>query len=392
MHQVDGDLLKHARPYASFYVGAVTPLQDYCVDAVAPQQMSKEHARRSSANDRNLSAHLVFHPLDDGSIRPHQKLPRHGLADHAITSRTIGSFNGSGMIGDMSIQTIPSFYLYGEPHRAVDDGFVHVEQLDDRSRPSEWTIRPHAHADLVQMFLITSGGGSMQAEDAPMCFDAPALLLIPAGVVHGFGWTSESSGSVLTLARTHLKDLITRHPDLAPVFDRPQSLTPDEAAVTRLSYCMSTLRQELAWSAKGHHVAVEAALLAMLVVVLRMLPASGTVVTPDPGQYAGLVARFRAQIENRFRLRESIAVHASALGTSETSLRMACSRIAGRSPGAMLDQRAILEARRSLLYSNLSVAEIGYALGFADPAYFTRFFSRNSGQSPTQYRRQPRQS
>lgn len=293
------------------------------------------------------------------------------------------------MTGNMSIQAVPSFYLYGEPHRAVDDGFVHVEHLDDRSRPCEWTIRPHAHTDLVQMFLITSGGGSMQAEHAAMCFEAPALLLIPAGMVHGFRWTSESSGSVLTLARTHLKDLIERHPDLAPVFDRPQSLTPDEAAVVRLSYCVSDLRQELAWSVKGHHAAVEAALLAMFVVVLRMLPANGAIVTPDPGPHAGLVARFRAQIEDRFRLREKIAVHARALGTSETSLRMACTRIAGRSPTAMLDQRAMLEARRSLLYSNLTVAEIGYALGFADPAYFTRFFTRKSGQSPMQYRRHP---
>ena len=46
----------------------------------------------------------------------------------------------------------------------------------------------------------------------------------------------------------------------------------------------------------------------------------------------------------------------------------------------------MLEARRALLYSNLSVAEIGYAVGFADPAYFTRFFTRHEGQSPLRYR------
>lgn len=288
----------------------------------------------------------------------------------------------------MSILAAPSFYLYGEPHRAVTDGFIHVEQLDDRSRPSEWTIQPHAHADLVQMFLITSGGGAMQAEDVAMHFDAPALLLVPAGIIHGFHWTTESSGSVLTLARTYFNNLAARHPDVEPVFDRPRAVTPDAAAVARLSDFMATLRQEFAWSTKGHYAAVEAALLAMLVVSLRVLPASDSVFALDRGQYAGLVARFRARIEDRFRLRESIATHAHDLGTSETSLRMACARIAGRSPAAMLDQRAILEARRALLYSHLSVAEIGYALGFTDPAYFTRFFTRHSGMSPTRYRQQ----
>jgi AraC family transcriptional activator of pobA len=288
----------------------------------------------------------------------------------------------------MSSLAVPSFYLYGEPHRAVADGFIHVEQLDDRSRPSEWTIQPHAHADLVQVFLITSGGGAMQAEDVAMHFEAPALLLVPAGVIHGFNWTTESSGSVLTLARTYFENLAARHPDVEPVFDRPLAVTPDTAAMARLSDGMATLRQEVAWSTKGHYAAVEAALLAMLVVSLRVLPVSDTVPALDRGQYASLVARFRARIEDRFRLRESIATHAHDLGTSESSLRMACARIAGRSPAAMLDQRAILEARRALLYSHLSVAEIGYALGFTDPAYFTRFFSRHSGMSPTRYRQQ----
>ncbi|MET0366097.1 MAG: helix-turn-helix domain-containing protein, partial [Sphingobium sp.] len=46
----------------------------------------------------------------------------------------------------------------------------------------------------------------------------------------------------------------------------------------------------------------------------------------------------------------------------------------------------LLEARRSLLYSNLSVAEIAFSVGFADPAYFSRFFQRNMGVSPRQYR------
>ncbi len=52
----------------------------------------------------------------------------------------------------------------------------------------------------------------------------------------------------------------------------------------------------------------------------------------------------------------------------------------------MLDERALLEARRLLLYSNLSVAEVGYATGFEDPAYFSRFFARHTGRSPRDWR------
>lgn len=293
----------------------------------------------------------------------------------------------------MPPSAVPRFYLYGEPHRAVDRGFVHIEHLDDRSRPSEWTIQPHAHADLVQLLAIAQGGGTMRVEDAVFAFDAPAILLVPAGVVHGFAWTSESAGSVLTLAQSYLADLDQRYPGLATVFQNARVMILDGEARSATEAALALLMRELGWAAPGHLAAVDAALLAILVAVLRA-QSSGTDATATspgepsaPGQHA-LVARFRARIDDRFRLRESIADHAAALGTSESRLRDACARVAATAPAAMLDQRTMLEARRALLYSNLSVAEIAYATGFADPAYFTRFFTRHAGQSPRAFRRE----
>ena len=83
---------------------------------------------------------------------------------------------------------VHSFYLYGEPQRSVAEGFVHVESLDDRSRPSEWTIQPHLHRDLNHIILIAEGGGSMRADGESVTFEAPCLLLVPAGIIHGFAW------------------------------------------------------------------------------------------------------------------------------------------------------------------------------------------------------------
>lgn len=283
---------------------------------------------------------------------------------------------------------VPSFYLYGEPHRSVDEGFIHLEQLDDRSRPSGWTIRAHAHADLVQMFLVDSGGGTMQVEDQSLVFTAPALLLLPTGVAHGFTWISESRGMVLTLAASWLDRLVERHPDLGRVFARALMQEIDGEAMALFERETAKLQRELGWVLAGHLAAVEGALLSLLVTALRTLPQHDGEGACAPGQSAALVARFRARIEQRFRFRETICDHAAALGISEASLRAACSRIAAQSPAAMLDQRAMLEARRALLYSNLSIAQIGYAIGFSDPAYFTRFFTRHEGRSPRRYRQE----
>lgn len=77
---------------------------------------------------------------------------------------------------------------------------------------------------------------------------------------------------------------------------------------------------------------------------------------------------------------------AVALGSSRAALTSACARSGGASPSAMLDARSVLEAKRMLIYADMSVAEIGYSLGFSDPAYFSRFFSRHSGRSPQAFR------
>lgn len=288
-------------------------------------------------------------------------------------------------IGMRQRSPVPAFYLYGEPQRSVAEGFVHVESLDDRSRPSEWTIRPHLHRDLHHVILIAEGGGSMTAEAETVAFDAPALLLVPAGIVHGFTWHSESRGWVCTIADAYLAQLATRDNALETLFREPQALALDTAGGEAVAAALGEVQQELNWSAPGQRAAVEAALLSILVRSLRQArPAGGT--GSGSRREAEIVARLRARIEARFRLREPVAVHARVLGVSVTALRLACSRVAGSSPAAMLDARALLEARRLLLYSQLSVSEIADAVGFEDPAYFSRFFARHVGISPRGFR------
>jgi AraC family transcriptional activator of pobA len=46
----------------------------------------------------------------------------------------------------------------------------------------------------------------------------------------------------------------------------------------------------------------------------------------------------------------------------------------------------MVEAKRLLLYTGMTVAEVGYDLGFEDPAYFTRFFAEREGRAPSAFR------
>lgn len=74
------------------------------------------------------------------------------------------------------------------------------------------------------------------------------------------------------------------------------------------------------------------------------------------------------------------------LGVSASRLHESCQIVAGTSPAALLHDRVVIEAKRLLVYSGVSVAEIAHRLGFEDPAYFSRFFSQRAGCSPRAYR------
>jgi AraC family transcriptional activator of pobA len=80
--------------------------------------------------------------------------------------------------------------------------------------------------------------------------------------------------------------------------------------------------------------------------------------------------------------------YAAELRVHPRRLRAACLSLAGATPVQLVQARRLLEAKRLLLYSNMTVAETGYYLGFQDPAYFTRVFTKVCNVSPRTYRRE----
>ena len=284
---------------------------------------------------------------------------------------------------------IPRFFLYGEPPRDADEGFLHVETIADRSRINDWVIQPHAHRDLHQLLVIFRGVGTMRAEAQEFGFHAPALLVVPAGVVHGFRFDTDTEGYVVTLAETLLRDLAREERGFRSLFGVAShaALAADPLPARELADILPKLRRELVWNAPASAVAATARLTTVLVIALRALHQP-----PGPASHAGglraaLVARLREKIEIHLREGWSVARYAAALSVTPARLRAACVEVAGKSPVRIVEDRLLLEARRNLLYTNMTVAQIAWHLGFGDPAYFSRWFSQRAQESPAAYRR-----
>ena len=242
----------------------------------------------------------------------------------------------------MAEPRIERFFLYGEPPRPVSERFVHLEFLNHRSRPANWIIRPHSHPDLHHIFYLGAGGGSAEADGGRLTFSAPCIVVVPAGVVHGFAWKEESAGRVLTFSAPYLRGIASRDPSVQTPFDTGMWTAPAQAE--NWENMLDPLARELAWMAPAHDLAVEFRLGAILVQSLRMHHEASAAEQTPIGPKALLVARFRERVEEQFRSQPSIASLAGGLAVSGSTLRHACQESAGKSPADILHERISLEA------------------------------------------------
>jgi len=110
--------------------------------------------------------------------------------------------------------------------------------------------------------------------------------------------------------------------------------------------------------------------------------------TSAQAQHSTLFARFEALVERDFRLRRPLAEYADELAVSPTHLNRIAHQATGQPASALVSARVLREARRLLIYTNLTAAQIAYELGFNDPAHFSRMFARGTGMPPRKFRQQ----
>src|SRR5690606_32702364 len=142
------------------------------------------------------------------------------------------------------------------------------------------------------------------------------------------------------------------------------------------------------WSAPGRHTAIMAQYMRVLVAVLRLGIAHDAASTVAPSRELDLLVRYRTLLELHFKQQRGLGFYADALAVTRARLNVACKSRAGKTASALLHERIVTEAKRYLLYSESSIAQVAHRTGFDDPAYFNRFFAQRVGVSPGTFRRQ----
>ncbi|GKT23391.1 AraC family transcriptional regulator [Acidovorax sp. SUPP3334] len=123
---------------------------------------------------------------------------------------------------------------------------------------------------------------------------------------------------------------------------------------------------------------------------LNLFQARQQPVEPPPSAASRRFKRFQALVEERFARWHQVADYASHLGYTEKSLGRSLAAATGTTAKAFIAARINLEAKRLLVHTELPVGMIADRLGFDEATHFTKFFKREVGCSPAEFRRRQR--
>jgi AraC-like DNA-binding protein len=266
-----------------------------------------------------------------------------------------------------------------QPHDATYRLAVEVlDAAELRSRVESVPNRGYERADFQTFLFVRSGFYTHTVDFEVHECRAGSCLLVRPGQVHRFGPRTDWDGWILIAGPQHV-------PDAAA--DLPQHIHLDGQLASAVSELLDRMASDARLPMDPHLLD---GLLALQTRVLASRLALG-----DPERERGplidahVLERyrdFRATVERDFRRWHVVGPYARHLGYSTKSLDRSCRAVGAMTAKRVIVERIILEAKRLLAHSLLPVASISVELGFDEATNFVKYFKRETGTTPHQFR------
>ncbi len=246
-----------------------------------------------------------------------------------------------------------------------------------------WTLRGNRN----RAFVLISGAGSLEFEDAAVPLSAPCALWLPAGKPARLSLQAGARGAALAVSELSLGRAVPAGPIGMQVKDAlfHPILGAKLPAATAQDICrtIEAIGSELERDAPGAEEAARHHLVLVLIGLWRTSSPQPANTQPAP---RAIVRNFLHLVELHVRDHWNVDDYARFLSISRGRLTSAVKRVTGKSPLALIHGRLIAEAEILLNGSSMQTAQVAEALGFKDAGYFNRFFKRETGMSPGRFR------
>ncbi|RED96682.1 helix-turn-helix transcriptional regulator [Marinoscillum furvescens] len=260
-------------------------------------------------------------------------------------------------------------------------------EVFDANRHFE-VLYPHRH-DFFEVLFLTHGSGIHVIDSNEYEIKPPCVFFLSPGQTHKLELSNDIAGYIfLFTAEFYLLDRSNKNKLLEyPFFfnlnqeNPPLALTDtsDVAFLTALFRKGAALMQEPEIGEFANSL-----LDLILNTCERLYPHDIRAIEKGKGHM--MVKRLRKLIEEKYHQNLSIKEYAELLHVSENHLTHIVRDLTGKTSKQLIIDKQILEIKRLLKHSDLTATEISQHLNFSDTSYFSKFFKKQTGLTPNEYR------
>lgn len=262
--------------------------------------------------------------------------------------------------------------LHYEPGSEPDGGVEVITFARLRTMPAGSSRPPVQRADFHVLAVVGSGCGLVTVDFVSHRLEPGTIVWIRPGRVHRWDDVTGVDGTLVLFRPESVPHGSPGAEPLGPV-SWPQ---PGRPALVRLA--ADHLRREFD-VARARPLPGSTAILRALLEVLLLRASDGA---PPPAAGREAFTAYAAAVEAHFATSREVAWYAHRLGYSPRTLSRATQEATGRSAKQYLDDRVVLEAKRLLAHTGITVSECARRAGFDDPANFSKFFHARAGLTP----------
>ena len=235
--------------------------------------------------------------------------------------------------------------------------------------------KPHRH-DFYELTWLTSTCDQILVDFNLYKTKKDAIFFLNPGMINQYNTTGKT-GTLIVFS----KDFVSENTNLLHslfmnFYDLP-FVQPDKKELTQLQLILKLMKAEF-FQSNPDLIILRSYLISFLLNMQKMQHETSFVKSNNRER----IIHFYHLIEANFKKEHKAEFYASSLNLTTQQTNRILKEQFGKTISYLLHERIVLEAKRQILLSNKSIKEIGYLLGFEDPAYFSRFIKRHTGIPP----------
>ncbi|ARS35847.1 helix-turn-helix domain-containing protein [Pontibacter actiniarum] len=268
----------------------------------------------------------------------------------------------------------------------------YIASYEDRQDAGLRRVAPHRHT-YYEVIWIIEGSGTHTIDFRDYAFQGPCLFLLQPSHIHQIVKNGPTKGFVLKFneslfsTESGTENLLLKYGIFDNINVQPVlHLAPTD--VLLLNDLMQKMLLEYKQPSELSAVIIASYLKIFLLQVYKLKDSHREELQPGPEPRYLVYRSFKKMLEENYVRQHAVQYYASELAITPRTLNEITHKYAGKKVSQLIKERLMLEAKRLLHHGRLSVKEVAAHLGFEDPAYFTRFFTKNEGTSPQGFRQQ----